>query len=67
MSTLSVNGEPTTFDLPITVSAMLASLNYQAPKVAVAVNGEFVARSTYALHSLNEGDQVDIVMPIGGG
>lgn len=34
---------------------------------AVAVNGNFVARADYDKVILQEGDQVDIVSPVGGG
>lgn len=34
---------------------------------AVAVNLQFVPRSTYALHALAEGDRIEIIAPITGG
>lgn len=34
---------------------------------AVAVNGEFVPRSQYASTTLQDGDAIDIVSPVGGG
>ena len=36
-------------------------------KIAIAINGQFVPRSTYALQEIMSGDQIDIVKPIGGG
>lgn len=36
-------------------------------KIAVAINGEFVPRSSYASCELFSGDKVDIVKPVGGG
>jgi sulfur carrier protein len=40
---------------------------YGDGKIAVAINGEFVSRSTYNERLLNAGDQIDIVKPVGGG
>lgn len=37
------------------------------PPYALAVNGEFVAKSDYAIHQVCEQDQLDIVSPIFGG
>lgn len=34
---------------------------------AVAVNGDFIARVDYGKFELQDGDQVDIVSPVGGG
>lgn len=37
------------------------------PPFALALNGDFVAKSDYANVTLNEQDQLDIVSPIFGG
>jgi sulfur carrier protein len=37
------------------------------PKVATAINGEFVPRSQYHTTRLTDGDLIDIVQPVGGG
>ncbi|MGI4856623.1 MAG: sulfur carrier protein ThiS [Janthinobacterium lividum] len=37
------------------------------PPFAVAVNGQFVARSRYAVQPLAPGDRLDIVQPVAGG
>lgn len=34
---------------------------------AVALNGEFLPKSRYATVQLNNGDQLDVVSPVGGG
>lgn len=34
---------------------------------AVALNGDFVPRTDYAKVVLQEGDQIDVVSPVGGG
>lgn len=37
------------------------------PPYALAVNGEFVAKSDYTIHQVCEQDKLDIVSPIFGG
>lgn len=49
------------------ITALLAELGYEAVKVAVAVNTEFVPRSQYASFALTEGDHVDVLTAVQGG
>ncbi|MGQ9427071.1 sulfur carrier protein ThiS [Gilvimarinus sp. F26214L] len=49
------------------LAAAMAHWNYDCNKCAVAVNGEFVPRSNYEAVTLNDGDRVDVVAPVGGG
>lgn len=65
--TLTVNGEPRTFDPPQTVASLVAALGLDARKVAVERNLEIVPRSTYGQASLADGDRLEIVHFIGGG
>lgn len=37
------------------------------PPFAVAVNMNFVPKSQYALHTLNENDQIEVIAPVTGG
>jgi sulfur carrier protein len=37
------------------------------PPFAVAVNLNFVPKSQYALHALNENDQIEVIAPVTGG
>ena len=67
MIVLSVNGEPKELPQPLTVAQALQQWGYSGDNIAVAVNGEFVPRSTYAEHALQAQDSVDIVAPIQGG
>lgn len=67
MITLSINNEKKSIAATTSVEQLLAALNYEKHKVAVAVNGEFVPRSTYAQQQLNNGDQVDILTAVQGG
>lgn len=67
MIQVSVNNELHTIPESLLLSDALAQWNYGNAKIAVAINGEFVPRATYPHRSLCNGDQVDIVKPVGGG
>jgi sulfur carrier protein len=67
MIELSLNNEPAQLPEGTLLSDALLAWNYGDQKVAIAINGEFVPRSTYAGRTLQAGDQIDIVKPIGGG
>ena len=60
-----LNGEALAFT-GHTVADLIAQTTPTQP-FAVAVNTEFVAKTTYAERELQEGDQVDIVRPVVGG
>ncbi len=60
-----LNGEALAFT-GRTVADLIAQTAPAQP-FAVAVNTEFVAKTTYAERELQEGDQVDIVRPVVGG
>lgn len=67
MINVSVNNETMTLAKATPLSAALMSWGYTEGKVAVAINGEFVARSQYPERELIAGDKIDIVKPVGGG
>jgi sulfur carrier protein len=62
-----VNGEAHRFDRAIDVCALLAELRLAGRKVAVERNGEIVPRSAHAGTLLADGDQLEIVVAVGGG
>jgi sulfur carrier protein len=64
---LSVNGEARRFDDALDVARLLEHLELAGKKVAVERNGEIVPRSRYADTSLADGDQLEIVVAVGGG
>ena len=65
--TIRLNGEP--HALPgRTVAELLAARGVERRRgVAVAVNGEVVPARHWDEHCLADGDDVEIVKPIGGG
>lgn len=64
---LTVNGEPRSFDHPLTVEQLLARMGMDGRKVAVERNREVVPKSRYGATALRSGDRIEIVHFIGGG
>lgn len=65
--TVEINGETSTFDQPLSVSALLDFLDLPREKVALERNREIVPRSLYDTVMIGEGDKLEIVHFIGGG
>ena len=63
-----VNGEPKSFPGQTLLTDYLSELGLQDKKaIAVALNGEVVAREHYESIELGDGDILEIVKAIGGG
>lgn len=62
-----MNGAAHRFEQPLDVSALLRRLELAGKKVAVERNGEIVPRSAHAGTLLADGDQLEIVVAVGGG
>ncbi|WP_353431411.1 sulfur carrier protein ThiS [Polynucleobacter sp. MWH-UH23A] len=56
------------YDLPSQsmVTDALTLINAKPP-FAVAVNLNFVPKSQYSVHALNENDQIEVIAPVTGG
>lgn len=67
MIELSVNGERRQLEQTTSIAAALKQWGYSGEDIAVAINGEFVPRSTYAERQVAQSDRIDIVAPIQGG
>jgi sulfur carrier protein len=65
--TIRVNGEPFEIAGPVTISALLATLEIDSRLVAVEHNLIVVKRAHYESVVVNEGDEVEIVKFVGGG
>lgn len=65
--TVTLNGEPRSFDGPPHLQALVASLGLDPRKVAVERNLEIVPRSLYGSTPIADGDRIEIVHFIGGG
>ena len=66
MIEISINGEAKEVSHS-NLAELLHSLEFEIGKVAVAVNQEFVAKTSYQHIELAAGDSIDIVAPIWGG
>jgi len=62
-----VNGAAQRFDRPLNVQALLEQLAMAGKKVAVERNGEIVPKSAHAQTVIGDGDQLEIVVAVGGG
>lgn len=61
-----LNGEAKEVDAG-SLAQLCAALGLDGPRVATALNGEFVARDARGQTPLKEGDAVEIVAPMQGG
>ncbi len=67
MLTIRLNGETCVMSAS-TVAELVAAQGIERPRgVAVAVNGEVVPRRSWDARHIADGDDVEIVKPIGGG
>ena len=62
-----VNGAAQRFEGPLDVAALLEQLAMAGKKVAVERNGEIVPKSAHARTLIGDGDQLEIVVAVGGG
>ena len=67
MIQVTVNGAAHRLDGPVEVATLLFHLNLSGKKVAVERNGEIVPRSAHASTVLADGDELEIVVAVGGG
>ena len=67
MITLTVNGKPRELDGPTPLLELLRTSGVNLQFVAVCYNGDVLDRDQFPRITLNEGDQVEVVRPVGGG
>jgi thiamine biosynthesis protein ThiS len=67
MITLTINGRPRELEGPTSLTDFLQSIGVNLQFIAVAHNGEVVDREKFPQIVLNEGDEVEVVRPVGGG
>ncbi|NRB37422.1 MAG: sulfur carrier protein ThiS [Pseudomonadales bacterium] len=67
MIEVSLNNETQNLKLGATVTELLAACGFEDKKVAVAINTEFVPRSSYDSHIVNSGDAIDVLAAVQGG
>ena len=67
MLELKINGESRQFPQTLTVAGLIEQLGYAGKRIAVERNGEIVPKSQHAVTALLAGDQLEIVVAVGGG
>lgn len=51
----------------VTVAELLATLELPPRQVAIEINRELLPRDQHELHTLDEGDRLEVVTLVGGG
>ncbi len=64
---IMLNGKDHEVQGETTIAALLGELKFTCGGIAVAVNGEIVARDAQSTQLINDGDRVEIIRAIGGG
>ena len=67
MITLTINGRQRELEGPTNLVDFLHASGVNLQFIAVAHNGDVVERDMFAHIILDEGDEVEIVWPVGGG
>ena len=67
MIQITVNGNTRALERSLDVAALLATLQLAGKKVAVERNGEIIPRSAHGSTLVLDGDQLEIVVAVGGG
>jgi len=67
MLNVSVNNESLQVQSPCNVTQLIELAGFAQQTIAVAINGEFIAKRMYQQTQINHNDNIDIVKPIGGG
>lgn len=65
--TVRVNGDLLELSGPVTLTALLATLQIDPRRVAVEHNGVIVKRDRYESSLVHAGDEIEIVNFVGGG
>ncbi len=65
--TIELNGQPRSFDEPVTVGALVDTEVADRRGVAVAVDGDVLPRSSWDTTTLHDGAKVELVGAVQGG
>lgn len=64
---ITLNGQPKALDQVATVADLIHYLGYEGKRIAVERNGDIVPKSQHGQQALAEGDEIEIVVAVGGG
>jgi thiamine biosynthesis protein ThiS len=65
--TITLNGDAHELPEPVTVTALLRTLDIDARRVAVEVNLSVIKKTAYDTLVIGDGDDVEVVNFVGGG
>lgn len=64
---LTINGAAKQFPQSLNVAQLVVALELTGKRIAIERNGEIVPRSQFDIIALASGDQLEIVVAVGGG
>ncbi len=67
MITLHINGQPRQFPAALKIADLVSELDLLGKRIAVEKNGEIVPKSQHGNVMAVDGDQLEIVVAVGGG
>ena len=67
MISISINGTAHQFDAPISITALLETMQLGNKRIALERNGEIVPRGQFNQQMLADGDKLEVVVAVGGG
>lgn len=67
MIAITINGKPRRFPGSLSCQQLIDELELAGKRVALERNGEIVPRSRFGEQQLADGDQLEIVVAVGGG
>jgi sulfur carrier protein len=67
MIELTINGQPQQFETALNVTQLIEHLALQNKRIAIECNGEIIPRSQFSEQQLINGDQLEVVVAVGGG
>lgn len=67
MITVSINGAPRQLPDSTGIAALVEELGLTGKRIALERNGSIVPRSLFATQRLADGDQLEVVVAVGGG
>src|SRR5205809_158221 len=67
MIDITLNGEPETLPMPLSIQQLIERIGLDPRKIAVEVNREVVPKARHSERCLQAGDAVEIVTLVGGG
>lgn len=67
MIKITINGQPQQFETTLNVTQLIEHLALQNKRIAIERNGEIIPRSQFSQQQLKNGDQLEVVVAVGGG